>query len=104
MTQEQKHTALPLLTPERMSDADYSEGKYYKGKPHEYLTICFPDGNYAEVHGDNQEANAQFIVTACNSHYGLLGLLKRTLPSVKKSGLHGLYDEMLAVIEKAEGK
>ncbi len=53
---ERKHTPLPWISKENMIYGEFDD----TGQ-----TIAY-------VRGDNQEANADFIVRACNYHYDLL--------------------------------
>lgn len=75
---DRKHTPLPW----KLSTLDKLHGEYsiYTGK-----NVNFADAVIANVAGGlgtydegccESEANAEFIVKACNSHYGLVEVLK----------------------------
>lgn len=79
MAQEQKHAALPWAVKEvptsvgtcfRIGDAKMIEGSHGAIYVYNDRTSLNP---HAE---DVQQANARFVVTACNSHYEQLDKLK----------------------------
>lgn len=81
-----EHTALPMEYERGFRDAAGYPGDHYTIDD-DFLTIYMgkdaienfdPEKHdWAEVHGPNQEANARFIVTACNGYAKLLKGLKR---------------------------
>ncbi len=95
MKNEQKHTELPWNF--------YEGAEYYLINSGNITRICVAD---IKREFANAEANAQFIVKACNSHYELLEALK------KAKSILGIwendYEEIKKIIEqaiqKAEGK
>lgn len=57
-----------------------------------------------QIHDDNK-ANAEFIVRACNSHYDLLECLKNSIDAMEKFGIaDGGIPAAKEAIDKAEGR
>ena len=72
-----------------------------------YVYIC--DCSSEFMSQEEEEANAEFIVRACNSHYELLEACKRTVEMFDKNStamneLPYTYTRLKQVIAKAEGK
>ena len=74
-------------------------------------TVCRYDVNTISISKDERDANAQFIVKACNEHYkqkeinaDLLAALKEMVISLTERGGISMYDIALAqeAIKKAE--
>lgn len=57
------------------------------------------DGDFSRV-----EANAEFIVRACNSHYDLLEALQALVNSFEKHRPKKYWDDARAAIAKATGR
>lgn len=100
---EIKHTPLPWLV-------DQTDQRNIRTQKRDLVAAC-------TVANSEPEANAEFIVRACNSHYELLGLCKKAREAfnhekLQMSALFGvnypIYDEILGqfdvAIVKAEGK
>ena len=73
------------------------------------LEITSESRTIAQIEHNNCEANAEFIVRACNSHYELLEACKRTVEmfdknSIAMNELPYTYTRLKQVIAKAEGK
>lgn len=88
---EQKHTELPW------AKKSFVDNRKHGGEHHTYLVT--PQRG---VYGTLFEADASFIVRACNAHYDLLEALKyvRRLPR----GIDHDVDFVDAAIAKAEGR
>lgn len=91
---EMKHTKLPW----HVGDVDAETLQInIIGEPQYGFYVC---GVIAGV--ESQEANAEFIVRACNSYYDMLAVCKDVRGFLKRSG----YDTKLVddAIAKAEGR
>lgn len=98
---EMKHTPLPFTSAYEGSGdyVIYADGK-------EIACVMQPNGGSGFLGGgpaDENDANARFIVTACNSHYDLLKALKACEPFADNNGLVFGVD-IRAAIAKAEGR
>jgi hypothetical protein len=102
MTNQTKHTATPWKAEKRNVECQRTILSAAGG----YLAII---GNPWTPYDDETEANAAFIVTACNSHDELLEACKEALKQLSERG-HLYHEEQLAItklekaIAKAEGK
>ena len=97
---EQKHTKLPWVVDENAVDSDPNNGY-----THHRVALCLASDSC----GDMCYANAEFIVTACNSHYDLLEALEElwesgnnTTYAFTKDGGKAL-EKARAAIQKATG-
>lgn len=73
----------------------------------EIASVLQPKGGSGFLGGgpaEENEANAKFIVLACNSHYELLEACKAALPMIKRSVAPMTYSKVSAAIAKAEGR
>ncbi len=104
---EQKHTQLPWTS---FFDEDSEDGTLTIESDTSTTFESVAEVKYQDIAGE-AEANAEFIVRACNSHYELLESLKLVLTVVKKCHdcwhLSSTDEEESFVnkaIAKAEGK
>lgn len=109
MTQERtKHTLLPWRT---VRDNYCDVATLYPGVS--FRVVYADSGDVAYIwpmHADDGNANAEFIVRACNSHASLLAALKelrRTTPSVDEFrllvvGIGGVSKEAKAIEPRIE--
>lgn len=116
--EEVKHTALPWTTTSMtmlgdMSGKRYEIGIMPKSRYHQqHVAKCWDAkevGRNGGLKEDEADANAKFIVKACNSHYSLLEenkqlreVLKAVLPYLKATGTNG--NHWVPMVEQAISK
>lgn len=107
--QQAKHTATPWkhITPHQLRNHNDEPWCPIQTNGELAFDLVAPQAmDVQELH-----ANAQFIVTACNSHYALLEACKAVLEAVESRDLSlcpGLYDafpfaQLEAAVAQAEG-
>lgn len=69
-----QHTALPWKVDKGLGCKKIKGGKMGKGRQAQYQVIGWTEGLHDE---EKDKANAEFIVTACNSHYELIEALRK---------------------------
>lgn len=100
MSEDKKHTPLPYACGIKKDFGCYESGNYT-----EELMVYRPNGQFSEVickgfYGNPDDA--EFIVTACNSHYELLEIAKHVHKYFDAD--EEFYQNLEAAIAKAEGK
>jgi len=111
-----KHTPLPWVVegqdvengiPFIQIVRDVESGKQYKYIAKVDCDFTNDDEDRAYL-GEEEHANAAFIVNACNSHYMLLAEVKKLADLLEQSGFMGATDMTIDLarlaIDKAEGK
>jgi hypothetical protein len=58
----------------------------------------------ARIQGDQREADAEFIVQACNSHDSLVAALDQARDDILANSLSGALDTIETAIAKAKGQ
>lgn len=125
MSEDKKHAGLPWILDKSIVKGDRFTATVFQiikpaGKYETYNATIATTEFYKEVPGyiETPEANAEFIVRACNSHYELLGFTKSGLGAMEEKykkfvdlgwsqrakGLASRIELQKIAIAKAEGK